>query len=151
MLTDWFLPSNHTSVEFNKLEIYLLGHCITNISWHQSTLLCISSLMGLNCLVFSNSQLSNIIFILLITDAELGLCMEDLCKFITGSASVPPLGLPNNISVTFKHGCLPGCKCRPTASTCALTLVLPCHANSMVEMEELFTSALRDCHGFGRV
>ena len=80
-----------------------------------------------------------------------GVTLKDLAQFITGSATVPPLGLPCSIKVEFKHDCKSECKCRPTASTCTLTLVLPCHANTFEGMQELLYSAMKDCFGFGLV
>eukprot|EP00794_Sanderia_malayensis_P012422 gene12422-13707_t len=82
---------------------------------------------------------------------DVDITIGDLAQFITGSATMPPLGLPYAIKVGFKHGCPVGCKCRPTASTCTLTLYIPCHASTWEAMKELFTSALQDCSGFGNV
>eukprot|EP00794_Sanderia_malayensis_P011469 gene11469-12665_t len=82
---------------------------------------------------------------------DVDITIGDLAQFITGSATMPPLGLPYAIKVGFKHGCPVGCKCRPTASTCTLTLYIPCHASTWEAMKELFTSALKDCNGFGNV
>eukprot|EP00794_Sanderia_malayensis_P001483 gene1483-1640_t len=48
--------------------------------------------------------------------------VEDVMKFITGCTQLPALGFPNKITVTFRHGCRDGCKCRPTSSTCDLEL-----------------------------
>ena len=34
-----------------------------------------------------------------------------LYKFITGPKRLTPLGLEKNITIKFKHGCNPGCRC----------------------------------------
>ena len=43
-------------------------------------------------------------------------------KWAVGATTIPPLGLPKKISVQFLHGCTPGCKCRPTTSTCDIDI-----------------------------
>ncbi len=60
-----------------------------------------------------------------VENSEIG--VVDLYRFITGLKSVPLLDMARFITVAFKHGCDPGYACRPTASTCALTLFLPVH------------------------
>ncbi|XP_078495362.1 uncharacterized protein LOC144750196 [Ciona intestinalis] len=52
---------------------------------------------------------------------------QKLMKFLTGSSTLPPLGLPNDLSISFLHGCRlsPGgtkCRCLPTVSTCAISV-----------------------------
>ena len=64
---------------------------------------------------------------------------------------MPPLGLPEPIKVQFVHGCPLYCKCRPTSSTCQLTINLPVHASTFTEMDELMTSALLEGFGFGNI
>ena len=41
--------------------------------------------------------------------------------------------------------------CRPTASTCALTMFMPVHIDSVDEMKVIINSALKDCKGFGKI
>ena len=65
--------------------------------------------------------------------------------------SFPPLGLPEPIKVEFVHGCPDHCKCRPTASTCQLTINLPVHASTLSELEEIMVSALLEGYGFGNL
>eukprot|EP00112_Aurelia_sp_Birch-Aquarium-sp1_P006350 Seg1702.9 transcript_id=Seg1702.9/GoldUCD/mRNA.D3Y31 product="G2/M phase-specific E3 ubiquitin-protein ligase" protein_id=Seg1702.9/GoldUCD/D3Y31 len=77
--------------------------------------------------------------------------VEDLYMLITGLKSVPPLGMAQCITVAFKHGCEPGCACRPTASTCALTLFLPVHIQSVQDVCEKIKSAVTEGRGFGFV
>ncbi|XP_028402261.1 uncharacterized protein LOC114525236 [Dendronephthya gigantea] len=69
--------------------------------------------------------------------------LGELHKFITGCEKIPPLGLPKRISVKFKHGCMERCKCRPTASTCDLSITLPVHNyESYIQFKESIDSAL---------
>ncbi len=80
--------------------------------------------------------------------------MAELLKWITGASTIPPLGLPRKIQITFLHGCNSACKCRPTVSTCQLLRVkvhLPVHVTDDEEMLLLMTSALKDCVGFGHI
>ena len=58
---------------------------------------------------------------------------------------MPPLGFPEAMKVEFVHSCPENCKCRPTASTCQLSINIPVHANTGEMMRELMTSfRLRD-------
>ncbi|XP_031565225.1 G2/M phase-specific E3 ubiquitin-protein ligase-like [Actinia tenebrosa] len=77
--------------------------------------------------------------------------LADVLKFITGCTQVPPLGFSKKIAITFVHGCESGCKCRPTASTCALELRLPIHIKSFDDMVSCGVSMLKECFGFGNV
>lgn len=79
------------------------------------------------------------------------LTLRHVFRFITGSYSIPPLGLPHPVRVEFVHGCPSGCKCRPTASTCQLKLYIPVHASTLDEMEEIMVSALQEGYGFGNI
>ena len=75
--------------------------------------------------------------------------VEDILQWLTGSKNMPPLGLPKKIRCQFLHGCLPGCKCRPTTSTCDLVITFPVHLNTEENTKEIMTSAFMDCIGFG--
>ena len=77
--------------------------------------------------------------------------LHHVFRFITGSYSFPPLGLPEPIKVKFVHGCSDHCKCRPTASTCQLTINLPVHASTLSELESIMVSALLEGYGFGNL
>lgn len=77
--------------------------------------------------------------------------LHHVFRFITGSYSFPPLGLPGAIKVQFVHGCPDGCKCRSTTSTCLLTINLPVHASTLNHMEEIMVSALLEGYGFGNL
>ena len=90
-----------------------------------------------------------ILHILAIEDHDLEL--KHLFRFMTGSYSLPPLGLPGDLKVKFVHGCPPECRCRPTASTCDLHICLPVHASTINEMRELMTSAMLEGFGFGNI
>ena len=82
---------------------------------------------------------------------NVGLTVGDIFKFITGSKSLPPLGLPNKLTVLFKHDCVKDCRCRPTASTCALSMTIPVHIKTDEEMLEMILSAVKEGLGFGNV
>jgi hypothetical protein len=77
--------------------------------------------------------------------------MSVLLKWMSGCKYIPVLGFPKKFSVVFVHGCKEGCRCRPTTSTCDLLVKMPVHFINRSEMEEIMTSALKDCVGFGRV
>ena len=70
--------------------------------------------------------------------------------FLTGSEKIPALGLPPQITVTFKHDCSNGWKCFPIVSTCSLTLDIPAHIGYEETMFEVFEGALKEDVGFGR-
>ncbi|XP_078490016.1 ubiquitin-protein ligase E3C-like [Ciona intestinalis] len=81
---------------------------------------------------------------------------QKLMKFLTGSSTLPPLGLPNDLSISFLHGCRlsPGgtkCRCLPTVSTCAISVVLPVHIETQEEMLNVFQCAITCEIGFGQV
>ena len=77
--------------------------------------------------------------------------LSDIVHFITGSSTYPPLGFSVKMTLEFKHGCAQKCKCRPTASTCAMTMFMPVHIDSVDEMKVIINSALKDCKGFGKI
>ena len=73
-------------------------------------------------------------------------------QFLTGTVSVPPLGLPHHeFTMNFVHACSSSCRCLPKVSTCALVIHLPVHIASMEEMKEAFQLALTCEVGFGCV
>ena len=51
----------------------------------------------------------------------------------------------------FIHWCVGDCKCRPTASTCDPSIILPVHYNDMSSFEKAMTSAVEEGLGFGLV
>ena len=76
--------------------------------------------------------------------------LSELYKFITGCKRIPPLGLPKRITVKFKHGCVERCRCRPTASTCDISITLPVHYHdNYSQFKEYITSALIEGKGLG--
>jgi hypothetical protein len=75
--------------------------------------------------------------------------VENVLQWLTGAKKFPPLGFPKKINCQFLHGCKPGCKCRPTTSTCDLVITLPVHLNTEGNMKEIMHSALIDCVDFG--
>lgn len=80
-----------------------------------------------------------------------GITIQEIMKWISGTKTAPLLGFQERLSIGFVHGCPDNCRCRPTASTCDLSMKLPVHINSLSEMMEMMTSAIKDCVGFGRV
>lgn len=88
-------------------------------------------------------------FILYIHVEIPNLGVEDILQWLTGSRNIPPLGFPKKIRCQFLHGCPPGCKCRPTTSTCDLVITVPVHLNTEDNTKEILTSAFMDCIGFG--
>lgn len=77
--------------------------------------------------------------------------LMDLVKWMTGSSQIPPLGFPKEFMVEFVHGCLKGCCCRPTTSTCDITIKLPVHIDNEIAMEDMIASAVKDSYGFGLI
>lgn len=74
--------------------------------------------------------------------------LKCLLQWATGSPSIPPLGLPRKVKITFLGGCNPACRCWPTASTCDLQLSLPLHLDTFEEMKDILLSALNNSEGF---
>jgi hypothetical protein len=70
---------------------------------------------------------------------------------MTGSKTIPPLGFPKQFSVKFVHGCAEGRRCRPTVSTCDITLKIPVHLSTEQDMRDIMKSAIKDCSGFGNL
>ena len=95
----------------------------------------VTHLLGDNANVFSTGDLT----------------INDLIKWMTGTKTVPVLGFPKKFSITFIHGCVAGCRCRPTTSTCDLLLKMPGHIYNFEDMVEMMSSALKDCIGFGLI
>lgn len=75
----------------------------------------------------------------------------DLIKWMAGASQIPPLGFPKKFTVKFVHCCIAGCCCRPTASTCDITIKLPVHINTEQNMEDMITSAVKESYGFGLI
>ena len=75
----------------------------------------------------------------------------DLIKWMTGASQIPPLGFPKKFTVEFVHGCTAGCCCRPTVSTCDITIKLPVHINTAQNMEDMITSAVKESYDFGLI
>ena len=77
--------------------------------------------------------------------------LQTTLKWAVGSSTIPPLGLPKKLSIQFLHGCVVGCRCRPTTSTCALKITLPVHLDNADDMKSIMGSAIADSEGFGLV
>ena len=89
------------------------------------------------------------VFFSFFTDHDYGFNLGALFMFITGTKTMPPLGLLEKISITFVHSCEQACQCRPTTSTCAMEVRLPVHIQTKEQMQELTCSAIKDCKGYG--
>ena len=77
--------------------------------------------------------------------------LQTTLKWAVGSSTIPPLGLPKKLSIQFLHGCVVGCRCWPTTSTCALKITLPVHLDNADDMKSIVGSAVADSEGFGLV
>ena len=83
--------------------------------------------------------------------------LHDILQFITDTPSIPCLGFQKKkkLEVNFVHDCQKPrdkeCNCKPTASTCALSLNLPTHMKLIPEMTQSMTKAVRWSYGFGKV
>ena len=81
---------------------------------------------------------------------------SSFAKFVTGSPRILATGLGKQITVKFKHDCLPKnrpdvCKCLSTVSTCETILNLPVHITTEEEMMNVFKDTLICETGFGLV
>ena len=74
---------------------------------------------------------------------------------MTETDTIPPCGCPK-LQLVFKHDCQKSssgtnCKCLPTANTCAALLKMPTHFDSVNDMTQSFTNAIKHAskYGFG--
>lgn len=74
--------------------------------------------------------------------------LSTLYRFITGAESDTPW-IGKNIIDKFKHGCMLGCRCRPTASACDPNITFPIHFEEVFEI--MMAGALAKSCGFGFV
>ena len=95
---------NTTAVQLQTFVVILLlfqlVYCVTNV--------------GLLCLFVENCYPS----------------FNKLMKYLTGSGTLPLLGLPTHFSINFLHMCKDSCKCLPKVSICAMAVTIPvtfCH------------------------
>ena len=93
---------------------------------------------------FDNADLT--IFCLLEHDIRL----EELMKFITGTRTIPPLGLPHKLKIYFKRECekMTSCKCKVSTMTCDLTLHLPMHYKTQTDMVGVLVESVQLSRGF---
>ena len=78
-------------------------------------------------------------------DQESTLQLGDVLSFFTGADKLPPLGLPHNASIYFNSE-----NEYPTASTCALHIVLPTkHWNDYNTFKDKMVYGLKYHGGFG--
>ena len=81
---------------------------------------------------------------------EASFTLADIAKYMTGSFTISPGGVPT-LKLYFKHDCEENCKCLPTASTCAMHIIIPVHTNTLKSISECFSTALTatSSYGFG--
>ena len=72
-------------------------------------------------------------------------------KFITGTSTIPLLGMSRKIKMTSKHDCSVGCACKITVSTCTLQVNLPYHYGSHATMLETAVSSVKLSRGFDAI
>ncbi len=77
--------------------------------------------------------------------------LPKLLQFITGTMAFPPLGFSKAMTAKFKHGCPSMCRCRPTSSTCDLSITLPTHCHGQEDVNMLMNSAVVEGVGFGNL
>lgn len=95
--------------------------------------------------------LSEMFIILISTGENDSIAVSQILKFISGLEQVPPLGLPDKITVKFKYFCNANCQCRPTASTCDPSITFPLHYDTYDAFCQSMSSALVEGCGFGFV
>ena len=91
--------------------------------------------MGLLCLFVENCKPS----------------FDELMKYLTGSSTVPPLGLPTDFNIDFLHMCKDSCKYLPKVSTCAMAVTIPVHIATLGDMKDAFFTSITCELGFGCV
>ena len=72
-------------------------------------------------------------------------------KFLVGTDTALPLGLPSPISVNFIHTCSPNCNCKLKVSTCTLTISLPVHYKNIGTMTQAVEDSVLLSHGFDNI
>ena len=77
------------------------------------------------------------------TGTKMNVEVNHILAFITGVNTVPPLGFATKPKIHFTDSIL------ATASTCDLTLYLPCCHRSYNEFKEYFTEAIIASTGYG--
>ena len=78
-----------------------------------------------------------------------GIELSEIMQFITGSPTVPVMGFEDRLKLEFVHGCVPSCRCFPTASACGLIFRIPVHLVTMGDFKTAFHGALKDGFAFG--
>lgn len=107
-------------------------------------------LLNLSC--FEVLRFFSEIFIIFISTGENGsIAISQMLKFISGLEQVPPLGLPDKITIKFKYFYNANCQCRPTASTCDPSITFPLHYDTYDAFCHSMSSALVEGCGFGFV
>ena len=93
----------------------------------------------------------HLLYLFYLDESEDVLTAGEVLKWMVGMPTIPPLGLPKKISVTFVHGCDSQCQCRPSVSTCDTSLLvkIPIHIHNEEQMYSTMLSAIRDSVGFG--
>lgn len=136
---------HHQSIQVSSNSVYQTRIC------YELSPPCINSLILINnnSFILLDSPLNCVNLFFHFVDGEGLNTLRELHKFISGVESIPPLGLPDRITVKFRHGCQLHCKCRPTASTCDPSITLPVHYSDANDFRESMLSALTEGYGFG--
>ena len=115
--------------------------------WVIQTLVCnlclISIIQLCKCSFFGFLFVFKILYCVATTE---DVSMGEMVKFVSRTFNIPNLGLPGKLKVPFKYWCVNSnriCKCKPTVSTCALSLTFRVHYSNKQTMKE----ALRDAAG----
>lgn len=120
-------------------------HLLLHFRWFTRTL--ILKICNIHSTLLHTTTKIISFYLIEIADLHVG----DLLKWVTGSFNFPPLGFAKKIKCQFLHGCVPGCRCRPTTSTCDLVITLPVHLDTEQAMQEIMAAALKEDPGFGRL
>ena len=101
------------------LLLFQLVYCVTNV--------------GLLCLFVENCYPS----------------FNKLMKYLTGSGTIPPLGLLTHFKINFLHMSRDSCKCLPKVSIFAMVVTIPVHFATLSDMKDPFLTSIMCELGFG--
>lgn len=76
--------------------------------------------------------------------------LPELMKFVSGTPTIPPLGLQSRLAILFKHDCANDktCRCKLTTMTCDLSLSLPMHYKDTTDMMTAIVDSIKLSQGF---
>lgn len=72
-------------------------------------------------------------------------------KFITGTSTMPLLGMPRKIKVSFKYVCSLGWAYEIIVNTCVLQVNLPCYYTAYAAILEMIVSSAKLSRRFDAV